>query len=333
MKKQKNNILIIVAILALVVMSFNSIIANEKQEKKKGGKSPISIDLSQKKGFASLTNNQHPGNKIGYRFFEHVPLVFGTTPKTNEETNINIEKQEEILKDFVGREDVIIYKIQTNQTEHKEHWVDQSWTFYMVPVEDGIDMLLVIQTEEIGLPSYYGAQQCFRMSGKTNKEWRRAIAETPSFSEYDLWESQEENERTSLSWVLRNNIWEELPAMDSCVGARTPSGVSIDNLRFQGDLTRAIGPNEGIPQKPVDLGLTTRTNVEGTWISGLFWENTSHITDHHPADCLHAIVNIGNIPPHSKRVIRGKIYWFEGTKDDLLKKWREDFTQHLGLAK
>jgi hypothetical protein len=49
------------------------------------------------------------------------------------------------------------------------------------------------------------------------------------------------------------------------------------------------------------------------------------VTDHHPADCLHAIVNIGDLPPHSRRVIRGKIYWFKGTKRDLLKQWRADF--------
>jgi hypothetical protein len=49
------------------------------------------------------------------------------------------------------------------------------------------------------------------------------------------------------------------------------------------------------------------------------------VTDHHPADCLHGIVNIGGIPPKSKRSIRGKIYWFQGTLDDLAKRWRRDF--------
>jgi hypothetical protein len=99
----------------------------------------------------------------------------------------------------------------------------------------------------------------------------------------------------------------------------------IDKERFQGKLPGVIGPYKGAAQDHVDCGLITRTNVEGTWLCGIYWEGTSHVTDHHPADCLHTIVNVGNIPPHSQRAIRGKIYWFKGSKDDLLKRWRRDY--------
>ena len=57
MKKHKNNTLIIVAILALLVMSFNLFSAKGKQEIKKSGKSPISIDLTQKKGLKFLSKD------------------------------------------------------------------------------------------------------------------------------------------------------------------------------------------------------------------------------------------------------------------------------------
>ena len=50
-----------------------------------------------------------------------------------------------------------------------------------------------------------------------------------------------------------------------------------------------------------------RTNLENARVAGLFWERTSHVTNHHPADCLHTVVNIGDIPPHGKRAVRGKI--------------------------
>lgn len=82
---------------------------------------------------------------------------------------------------------------------------------------------------------------------------------------------------------------------------------------------------EGFGHKP--FLLITRTNLEGTWISGIFWEGTSHLTNHHPADCLHTVVNIGCIPRHSKRAIRGKIYWFRGTKIDLAKRFQRDFPE------
>jgi len=323
--KQRKYVLITTSLLVFTSVCFQLTFANDFQDKNKNSKSPISIELVNDDRFVTITNSKHRGNRIGYRFFEHVPIVFGDPPKSVEETDIDINKQKKIIEDFANQNDLIIHSFNTNDTNEKNHWIDLNWTYYMDPVDDGIDILLVIETADIGLPDYYGAQQCFRMSGKTNKEWRKEIAETPAFSEYDHWASQKENEKTSLTWVRKNSKWKELPAMNECVGARTPSGVSIDGARFLGDLSQPIGPYEGIVQESIDEGLATRVNNEGTWISGIFWEKTSHITDHHPADCLHSIVNIGNIPPHSKRVIRGKIYWFEGTKDDLFRKWQNDF--------
>ena len=315
--------LMIINIIIVTIMSFGLAEAQELEYYKK---SAIKIE-AEGDWFATFTNSQHPGNRIGYRFFEHIPLEFGTIPKTVEEAGINVIAQEQIIKEFTRRKNVFIHKIITKETKYKEDWVDQSWTNYLIPVQDGIEVLFVVETEGKGLPYYYGIQQCFRMSGKTNREWRRKIAETPAFSEYDLWDSQKDKRKTSLSFIMRNGNWEKLPAMESCVGVRTPSGVIIDKERFHGDLANPIGPYEGIPQKPVDSGLATRTDLNGNWVSGLFWENTSHITNHHPADCLHAIVNIGNIPPYSKRVLKGKIYWFKGTKDDLFEKWQNDFNQ------
>ena len=88
---------------------------------------------------------------------------------------------------------------------------------------------------------------------------------------------------------------------------------------------KQIGPYKARALEPIDIGLVTRVNREGTWVCGIFWERTSHLTDHHPADCLHSVVNIGPIGPRAKRAIRGKIYWFKGTLDDLAKRWKRDF--------
>ena len=91
------------------------------------------------------------------------------------------------------------------------------------PVHDGIDLLLIMRTYDEGLPTYYGVQQCFRMSGRTNAAWRRAIACAPSFSEYDLWATEEgEAERTRLTYVVRNGLWQELPVLLTAVGTNAP---------------------------------------------------------------------------------------------------------------
>jgi hypothetical protein len=133
--------------------------------------------------------------------------------------------------------------------------------------------------------------------------------------------------RTSLSYMLRKGAWKELPAGRSTVGARTPLGVRIDTEITGGDLASMpeVGSYHARMLDPIDSGLTTRIDRERAWISGIYWQSTSHVTDHHPADCLHCIVNIGGIPPHAKRALRGKIYWFKGTPDDLLRCWKRDF--------
>ena len=222
-------------------------------------------------------------------------------------------------------------KVHKRTLDNDEGWVNQRWVFYLAPAEDGIDMLWVIETYEGGLPQYYGAQQCFRMSGRSQKKaWKKEVALTPAFSEYDLWVSQKGfSEKTSLTYVVRNKGWEALPATESCVGARIPLGVQVDEQRCGGVLPDVVGPYEAAMLAPVDCGLITRTDLEGEWVCGIFWENTSHVTDHHPADCVHAIVNVGNIPARCKRAIRGKIYWFRGTKSELLRRWKSDFPQSV----
>ena len=74
-----------------------------------------------------------------------------------------------------------------------------------------------------------------------------------------------------------------------------------------------------------DSGLVLRTSLDEKWSTGLYWDRTTHMSDHHPADCLHAIVNIGGIAPYSQRVFRGKIYWIAGPGETLVEHWRKDF--------
>jgi predicted amidohydrolase len=194
-----------------------------------------------------------------------------------------------------------------------------------LPVEDGIEILLEVKTYGEGLPEYYGVQQCFRMSGKTNVEWRRKVAETPAFSEYDLWKSGDSDK--SLTYVLGNDEWEMIPASESTLGARTDMGLAIDQLRSDGNLPEKVGPYEATMITTGGPGIIARTDINEEWVCGIYWENTSHVTDHHPADCLHSIVNIGNIPPFSSKVIRGKIYWFKGALSDLSDHYKRDFVE------
>ncbi|MCP4643837.1 MAG: hypothetical protein GY851_25570 [bacterium] len=270
----------------------------------------------------SFSHRNHPGNRVGYRFHEHAPLIFGDVPDSDDGETAEASEQEAA---FSKRPGIVINTIHVRE----EGWCSQDWTYYIVPVADGFEMLWVVEAHETGLNEFYCVQQCFRMSGVTNQDWRRKIAETPAFSEFDLWAKQEAEGTafTSLSRVRCGDQWVSMSATRDNVGYRTPLGVYLDTRRSDGDI-KTVGLE---PYKPIladeesDHGLITRMDMAGEWLCGLYWERTTHVTDHHPADCLHSVVNLGPIPPRGKRAIRGKIYWMKGSLDDLYRHWERDF--------
>ena len=91
------------------------------------------------------------------------------------------------------------------------------------------------------------------------------------------------------------------------------------------DTLQTIGPSQARMLWTSDSGLILRTSLDQEWSAGRFWERTTHLSDPHPADCLHAVVNIGGIASHSKRVVRGKICWLAGPGKTLLEHWQRDF--------
>jgi len=280
--------------------------------------SPIEI-RSVRDNFVTFTNANHPGNRIGYRFFEHEPIVWGEIPVSDEQAAIETGEVERLIEQFEKREDVFVSR---RQIDGEGKWVKMTWSYYMVPVADGIEILLTIETYKHGLPEYYGVQQCFRLGGTGNSEWRREIACTPAFSEYDLWTRGDSSR--SLTSVLRSGVWQRLPASWESVGARTPLGLAVDAMLGSGRYAERVGPYQSRMLAPIDNGLIARTGIEGNWVAALHWERTSHVSNHHPADCLHAIVNLGAVPPFSKRALRGKIYWFEGTLEALQRVHKRD---------
>jgi len=284
---------------------------------------PIQIELFDQ--FASFTNRDHPDNRIGYRFHEHTPLTYGDVPSKSSESQPKEMLLE--LERFKARPNIKVFHRRITEAG----WVPQDWTFYLAPVADGVELLLVVKTEAAGLPEFYGIQQCFRLTGTANEAWRQKYARSPAFSEFDLWKSVPAvAEPVSLTWVLRNGLLQQIPAGKETIGCRTPYGEAIDNRRSGGHLENLqyIGPYRAHMLWTADSGLIIRTSPDRKWSTGIYWERTSHLSDHHPADCLHAIVNIGGITPHAQRVLRGKIYWLAGSSETLVEHWRKDFPAH-----
>jgi len=277
------------------------------------------------KHFVSLLNPSHPDNRIGYRFHEHVPFAHGDVPAESADHPANAAA---IEAEYASKP--AVYKKVYEVTE--EEWAPQTWTFYLVPAVDGYKLLWMVDTKDAGLNQYYTAQECFRMSGATNKGWRQRIAFTPSFSEYDHWAAQKEAglDKTSISFVRRRGEWETVPPVKMHIICRTPMGLAMDRAIHGGELplldeSEPYGPSHFDP--PIDCGLATRSTPDDSWVCALYWERTTHISDHHPADCLHAFVNLGPLGPNSKRAIRGRIYWMQASKNELYNRWKKDFEE------
>ena len=128
-------------------------------------RSPIQIGLSGE--FASFTNREHPDNRLGYRFHEHTPLIFGDVPQASGERNLEATTPE--IERLKARPEVKVFQRHISEAG----WIPQDWTFYLVPVTDGIELALVVKTEAAGLPEFYGVQQCFRLTGLSNEPWRQ----------------------------------------------------------------------------------------------------------------------------------------------------------------
>lgn len=61
------------------------------------------------------------------------------------------------------------------------------------------------------------------------------------------------------------------------------------------------------------------------WVSGVAWERYLGCQGYNPKNCMHLSVQVGPLAQGQTRVLHGKLYFFEGTKEDCLAKFREDF--------
>jgi hypothetical protein len=202
------------------------------------------------------------------------------------------------------------------------------------PVADGLDAWMWLEPSAEIRGSYL-VEQCLRMSGVGNTFKRRQSSFVPELSEYDLWDR---GDMRGLSSVRQGNGWTRVPPLlayaqqseykqawefiSKTAGGKwtgdefpTPPGLTVEQVR-----TRIPAGREQTP-----FGLIVRESVDGTTVAGMYWERAARVATHYPADCLHELVDLASAPAGKPPVVRGKIYWFKGNKDDLLAHWKKDF--------
>ena len=72
-------------------------------------------------------------------------------------------------------------------------------------------------------------------------------------------------------------------------------------------------------------GLIVRESTGGKWVCGIAWESFLSAQAHNPWECMHLSIRIGPLGRGESKTVSGKIYLFEGDKDELLRRYRDDF--------
>ena len=130
-------------------------------------------------------------------------------------------------------------------------------------------------------------------------------------SELDL--QAQHNPSATLTFCRKDGGWLKFPVPWTIY--RPPGGAA---------------PISGESAGEIDHGLIVRESLDGQYTSGMYWERTVYVSNRHPADCLHSSVDFGPLEADESRTVHGKIYFVEGTKDQLLGKWRQDFPDQNG---
>jgi len=72
-------------------------------------------------------------------------------------------------------------------------------------------------------------------------------------------------------------------------------------------------------------GLIVRESIGGKWVCGIAWKEFLSAQGHNPWECMHLSIRVGPLQSGDSKTVCGKIYLFEGDKDKLLERYRNDF--------
>jgi hypothetical protein len=202
------------------------------------------------------------------------------------------------------------------------------------PVADGLDTWMWLEPAK-AIPGSFLVEQCLRMSGAGNTEKRRRQSFVPELSEYDHWDR---GDMRGLSFVRPGDSWRRVePVLNYAKQSDIKQAWEYISKFGQGNVfpksdfptpagfTVAEVGNGVAADRRIPSGLIVRESADGKTVAGMYWERSARVSTHYPADCLHALVDLGPAGGSRPQVVRGKVYWLKGTKDDLLARWKKDF--------
>jgi hypothetical protein len=100
----------------------------------------------------------------------------------------------------------------------------------------------------------------------------------------------------------------------------------MELITKQADSNGRYAWSEKWPKSNVDAvdGLIIRESTDGRWVTGIAWDRFLAAQGHNPWECMHLSVRVGPLKRSETRTVNGRIYLFEGTKEELLERYRKD---------
>jgi hypothetical protein len=292
--------------------------------------------------------DEMPQNHLGYRFVEGQPTV-GEQPVVGYETQpvarladlppVQVASHKKISNPLWKKDWLTTYSEANPQAPvpftfyHSDDGVahihcfenggQQRRELVLQPFTHGVRIWVTLFTRET-ISGSYCLQQCLRFTGMFNGAWRQGIAYTPFLSELDM--QAMGNANGTLTYARRDNQWCTFPVQhivypthSALLKSDVPLGERVDHgLMLRETASRQLAP----------ASYWERVAPNSTWeqiASGMYWERTAFISNRHPADCIHAWIDFGPLEAGQSRTLMGVVYFMEGSKDDLLAVWQQDY--------
>jgi hypothetical protein len=124
------------------------------------------------------------------------------------------------------------------------------------------------------------------------------------------------------TWFVSSNGLTLLP--DRSIHFNTQFRPDIDQIRRQHE---TFPFDQKWPTSDADAtqGLIVRESLDGEWVTGIAWERYLSSQGHNPWKCMHLSIRVGPLAPGKERTIKGRVYLFQGTKEECYERYLRDF--------
>jgi hypothetical protein len=292
--------------------------------------------------------NEMPENYLGYRFLEGQPAIFDQplagydnqpvaqgfnlpdriTQTINQPPSPHWKREWRYAYSEQNRQapNQLSFHISDQGIAHLSYVINGGQgqvQFVFQPFPQGVRMWATLTTHT-AIPGSFCLQQCLRFTGMYNGKWRQEIAHTPFLSELDM--QAMGNANGSLTFARRSNQWSSFPVQHVVY----PTNRDFPSIsKSQGDrVDHSLIVRQTPSRQLAPASYWEQVAPNATWdqfTSGMYWERTAYISNRHPADCLHAWIDFGPLEARQSRTLRGSVYFMEGSKDDLLALWQQNF--------